>query len=80
MEYQSYNTVQKTDYNPDYKVEHLDGKGRVGDFLKAQPSAVSDNGMTWSAVTTGPYMDMLNMVSIIAGCLVFRANYPWYLC
>jgi len=54
---------QKGDYSPDYKVEHYDGKGRVAEWMKAQPSEL-DNGITWSVVTTGPYMDMLNIVSV----------------
>ena len=37
------------------------GKGRVGDWLQQQPSDTSDQGMTWSMITTGPYMDMLNV-------------------
>lgn len=45
-----------------YKVEHHDGKGRVGEWLKAQDSDTSESGMTWSCVSTGPYMEMLNMV------------------
>ncbi|CCL99318.1 uncharacterized protein FIBRA_01334 [Fibroporia radiculosa] len=49
-----------TNYNPTYRCVHHDGKGRVGDFMQAQPSIVSDTGMTWSLVTSSPYMDMLN--------------------
>ncbi|KAH8116907.1 NAD(P)-binding protein [Phellopilus nigrolimitatus] len=55
-------STKKGNYNPDYKVEHYDGKGRVGEWMKAQESDTSVNGMTWSAVTTGPYMDMLKIV------------------
>jgi hypothetical protein len=54
---------QKGGYNSQYKVEHFDAKGRVADFLKAQPSIVSDGELSWTVVTSGPYMDMLNMVS-----------------
>jgi hypothetical protein len=54
---------QKSGYNPDYKCEHYDGKGRVANWLKAQPSDVSNQGMTWSVVTSGPYMEMLEFVS-----------------
>jgi len=53
-------TTKKGNYNSSYRCEHYDGKGRVAEFLKAQPSIVSDNDMSWSSVTTGPYMDMLN--------------------
>ncbi len=31
--------------------------------MRAQESVVSENDMSWSILTTGPYMDMLNMVS-----------------
>ncbi|CCL99319.1 uncharacterized protein FIBRA_01335 [Fibroporia radiculosa] len=50
-----------TNYNPEYRCLHYDGKGRVADFMQAQPSVVSDSGMTWSTITSGPYMDMLNI-------------------
>ncbi|KAL5485301.1 hypothetical protein ACEPAI_7943 [Sanghuangporus weigelae] len=53
--------TKKASYNPDYRVEHYDGKGRIADWLKAQPTDISENGMTWSVVTTGPYMDMLKI-------------------
>ena len=55
--------MQKANYDPDYRVEHYDGKGRVADWMKAQPSDTNEDGMTWSVVTTGPYMDMLKIVS-----------------
>ncbi|CCL99317.1 uncharacterized protein FIBRA_01333 [Fibroporia radiculosa] len=48
-----------TGYNPEYRCSHYDGKGRVADFMQAQPSIVSGRDMTWSVVTSGPYMDML---------------------
>ncbi|KZT36391.1 hypothetical protein SISSUDRAFT_1121002 [Sistotremastrum suecicum HHB10207 ss-3] len=47
-----------TGYNPKYKVEHYDSKGRVLEFIKGQPSEI--NGMVWSSLTTGPYMEMLS--------------------
>ncbi|KAI5117439.1 hypothetical protein M0805_007009 [Coniferiporia weirii] len=59
-------------YNPTYKVEHHDAKARVGDWMKAQESNTSERGMTWSAVSTGPYMDMLNV--IMFGPLKQRAD------
>ncbi|EIM84006.1 nmrA-family protein [Stereum hirsutum FP-91666 SS1] len=46
-------------YDEKYRVEHYNAKGRVADWLKAQPSIVSENEMSWSVVSTGPYMDML---------------------
>lgn len=56
--------AKKTNYNPLYRAEHYDGKGRVADFLKAQPS-LGGEGMTWSCVSTGPYVEMLKIVSMI---------------
>ena len=35
----------------------------MADWLRAQDSVVSEDGMSWSILTTGPYMDMLNMVN-----------------
>ncbi|KAH8116906.1 NAD(P)-binding protein [Phellopilus nigrolimitatus] len=60
--------------NLDYstKVEHYDGKGRVAEWMKAQESDTSENGMTWSGVTSGPYMDMLKI--LIFGPLKQRAD------
>ncbi|KAH9915113.1 NAD(P)-binding protein [Fomitopsis serialis] len=48
-----------SNYNTTYKCEHYDGKGRVADFMQAQPSIVSETDMTWSVITSGPYMEML---------------------
>ncbi|KAJ7139177.1 NAD-P-binding protein [Mycena epipterygia] len=50
---------KNTGYNPEYKVQHMDAKGRIADWLLAQPSVISDATLSWSIVTTGPYMDML---------------------
>ncbi|KZT18621.1 NAD-P-binding protein [Neolentinus lepideus HHB14362 ss-1] len=54
-------SLKKGEYNPDYHCGHYDGKGRVAEWMKAQPSIVSDSDMSWSVVTTGPYMNMLNI-------------------
>ncbi|TFK52581.1 NAD(P)-binding protein, partial [Heliocybe sulcata] len=54
-------SLKKGGYNPDYHCGHYDGKGRVAEWMKAQPSVVSDTDMSWSVVTTGPYMNMLNI-------------------
>ncbi|KAJ6505964.1 NAD-P-binding protein [Mycena vulgaris] len=54
-------STQKADYNPDYQVDHYNAKGIVGSFMKAQDSIVSDSAMSWTAVSTGPYMDMLKI-------------------
>ncbi|KAJ7612563.1 NAD(P)-binding protein [Roridomyces roridus] len=48
---------KRAGFNPLYRAEHMDGKGRVGEWLSVQPSAL--DGLVWSQVTTGPYMDML---------------------
>ncbi|PIL33065.1 hypothetical protein GSI_04514 [Ganoderma sinense ZZ0214-1] len=52
--------LKKGGFNPIYKCEHYNGKGRVADWLKAQPSVVSDRDMSWAVVTSGPYMEMLS--------------------
>ena len=36
-----------------------DGKARVAEWIHGQPSDPGQDGMSWSIVTTGPYMDML---------------------
>ena len=43
----------------------LTGKSRVGDWLQAQPSEPTNTGMSWSIISTGPYMDMLLAVRLI---------------
>jgi hypothetical protein len=53
---------QSAGFNPEYSADHMNAKGRVGEWLSVQPSALGD-GLTWSQVTTGPYMDMLKGVS-----------------
>jgi len=49
---------RKVKYNPDYNVAHYDGKGRVAEWMQQQPS--ENDGMVWSIVTTGPYMEQLH--------------------
>ncbi|KAJ7058716.1 NAD(P)-binding protein [Mycena amicta] len=46
-------------FDPAYRAEHMDAKGRVGEWLQAQESDAGPTGLVWSMVTTGPYMDML---------------------
>lgn len=58
--------MQKGGYNQRYRCEHLDAKGRVAEWLVQQPSVVSDTELSWSVVTSGPYMDMLQMVRTCA--------------
>ncbi|KAJ7773813.1 NAD-P-binding protein [Mycena metata] len=48
-----------TGFDPDYKVDHMDAKARVADWLRAQPSDASEDKLSWSIVTTGPYMELL---------------------
>ena len=45
-----------------YKADHLDGKAKVAEYLKVKPSVVSDDDMSWSCVSTGPYMETLKLV------------------
>ncbi|KIY49157.1 NAD(P)-binding protein [Fistulina hepatica ATCC 64428] len=52
---------KKGNYDPEYRCEHYDGKGRIAEWMKEQESIVSDTGMSWAVVTTGPYMDMLKI-------------------
>ncbi|KAI0260670.1 NAD(P)-binding protein [Gloeopeniophorella convolvens] len=51
---------KKGGYDNKYRCEHCDAKGRVAEWMKAQPSGIKGGSdMTWSVVTTGPYMEML---------------------
>lgn len=40
--------LKKGKYQDIYKCEHYDGKGRVADWMKAQPSVVSEDELSWS--------------------------------
>ncbi|KAJ7306888.1 NAD(P)-binding protein [Mycena albidolilacea] len=51
--------LKNASFNPEYFADHLNAKGRVGEWLSVQPSVLGD-GFSWSQVTTGPYMEMLN--------------------
>ncbi|KAI1785920.1 nmrA-family protein [Ganoderma leucocontextum] len=55
------NVFKKGNYNPKYYAEHYTAKSRVADWMKAQESVVADDKLSWSVLSTGPYMDMLNM-------------------
>ena len=55
---------QKGNYNPKYYAEHYTAKSRVADWMRAQESVPAADKLSWSILTTGPYMDMLNMVRI----------------
>ncbi|KIY44851.1 NAD(P)-binding protein [Fistulina hepatica ATCC 64428] len=54
-------SLKKGGYDNKYQVDHFNGKGRVADWMTAQESTVSDTGLSWSVVTTGPYMEMLTI-------------------
>ena len=58
----SLSAVQKGGYDQKYRCEHYDAKGRIAEWLAQQPSVVSDAELSWSVVTSGPYMDMLQIV------------------
>ncbi|KAK1634954.1 hypothetical protein BDP81DRAFT_396178 [Colletotrichum phormii] len=45
---------KRSGYNPKYNVGHLDGKGRVTDFISAQPTG----SMNWSVVNSALYLEM----------------------
>ncbi|KAJ2977098.1 hypothetical protein NQ176_g4565 [Zarea fungicola] len=44
---------KKSGFNPKYRVPFADGKGKVVDYLRSQPT----DKMNWSALETGPYPD-----------------------
>jgi len=44
-------------YDPKYGAVHLNAKARVSDWLRSQPS--ENEGLAWSIIDTGPYMEML---------------------
>ncbi|KAJ7152542.1 NAD-P-binding protein [Mycena filopes] len=50
--------LKNAGFDPQYSADHLNAKGRVGEWLGVQPTALGD-GLTWTQVTTGPYMEML---------------------
>ena len=43
------------DFDPKYRTGHMDGKGKVAEFMSAQPT----NPMKWSVLTSCMYMDTL---------------------
>lgn len=43
--------------------------------MKSQESIVANDKMSWSVLSTGPYMDMLNMVRVdLASVLLVNAS------
>ncbi|KAL0568749.1 hypothetical protein V5O48_013237 [Marasmius crinis-equi] len=59
-------------FRPEYYTVTYDGKGVFGDFMQAQKSTSTGDGLTWSIVTTGPYMEGLS--STFLGPLPEREN------
>ncbi|OCH84301.1 NAD(P)-binding protein [Obba rivulosa] len=56
------NASRKVNYNPEYYCGIFLGKARVADWMRSQPSIVSEDNMSWSVVSTGPYMDMIHNI------------------
>ncbi|KIK55542.1 hypothetical protein GYMLUDRAFT_264073 [Collybiopsis luxurians FD-317 M1] len=50
-------------FNPKYHTIHYDGKGTFGDFLQVQPSSPNGDSLTWTIITTGPYLENLEDTS-----------------
>ncbi|KAI0075142.1 NAD(P)-binding protein [Panus rudis PR-1116 ss-1] len=46
-------------WDPQYRCVHSSSKGKVGEWITVQPSEPTEHGMSWTQITTGPYMDML---------------------
>ncbi|KAJ3744049.1 hypothetical protein DFH05DRAFT_1146588 [Lentinula detonsa] len=60
-------------FDPKYRLAfHFDAKGIVGEFLKAQPSSPSGDSLTWSIISTGPYLE--NLFGPLLGPLPKREN------
>ncbi|KAJ3862611.1 NAD(P)-binding protein [Lentinula novae-zelandiae] len=57
-------------FDPKYRTVHLDGKGIVSDFLRSQDSSPSGESLTWSIITTGPYIE--NLGGVLLGPLAER--------
>ncbi|OBT46311.1 hypothetical protein VE00_02720 [Pseudogymnoascus sp. WSF 3629] len=45
-------------FNPDFHCGHLDGKGKVADYLTSQPT----DHMAWSILLSAPYVDTLSQL------------------
>jgi uncharacterized protein YbjT (DUF2867 family) len=50
------NVLKDSGYDEALRCGHYEGKARVAQWMKAQPQ----NPMSWSVLTTGPYVEMLN--------------------
>lgn len=65
-------------YNPEYMVDHFNGKGRFADWLKVQPSVVNDTALSWSVVNTCLYYEMMNHVCYIT--FLYALEYCYNAC
>ena len=65
--------LRESGYNEDFRVVHYEGKSRVMEWMKSQPQSP----MRWSAITSGPYIEMLSElmrpIKDQDGVYVFRA-------
>ncbi|KAJ3901145.1 NAD(P)-binding protein [Lentinula edodes] len=59
-------------FNPKYKATHMDAKGIVNDYLRSQPSNHAGESLSWTILTTGPYME--NLAGAMLGPLQKREN------
>jgi hypothetical protein len=54
-------SLKKGGYSDEYRVQHFDPKGRVAEWMQVQKSDASDTGLSWTVVTSCPYLEMVNM-------------------
>ncbi|KAJ3895995.1 nmrA-family protein, partial [Lentinula edodes] len=59
-------------FNPEYKATHMDAKGIVNDYLRSQLSSHAGESLSWTILTTGPYME--NLAGAMLGPLQKREN------
>ncbi|KAJ4496042.1 hypothetical protein C8J55DRAFT_568546 [Lentinula edodes] len=59
-------------FNPKYKATQMDAKGIVNDYLRSQPSSHAGESLSWTILTTGPYME--NLAGAMLGPLQKREN------
>ncbi|KIY44836.1 nmrA-family protein [Fistulina hepatica ATCC 64428] len=53
-----------TGYNDLYTPAQYMAKSRVADWMRSQETLIGGTGMTWSMISTGPYMEMLKMAML----------------
>ncbi len=51
--------LKKAGYRPEYHCGHMDGKGRVGDWLTTKLFSPNRDDFKWTVYTNGPYAEML---------------------